>query len=400
VDFQTIDREEDFEALCHQVATAPFVGLDTEFISENSYRPELCLIQVAVGEGEGEERLAVVDPLALPTVEPFWRAVLEREGATVIHGGREEVLFAWRATGQVPPSLVDLQVAAALSGYGYPLGYGPLVQQVLGRKVASGEARTDWRRRPLSQQQLSYAVDDVRHLAAAYGQLRQHLETRQRAPWLAEEMAAWTAEVVAGETASRWRRTKGAGRLPRRALAVLKALWHWRDARAESLDRPPRRVLRDDLLVELARRGSGEPDRIRSIRGMERGDYQRLIPEMAGVIRKALETPPASWPAPFSQERESPRLKVLTQILSLALQAAAEDAGVAASLVGTLSDLRALIRHREGEPGCELPRLAQGWRAEVVGSTLEEVLDGRVALRIRDAQAGQPLAFESWPRES
>lgn len=398
VDFQTIEQQVDFEALCQRVATAPFVGLDTEFVSENSYRPVLCLIQVAVGDGVegGPDRLAVIDPLALPSVEPFWRAIRQRQGVTVIHGGREEVLFLHRAAGGIPPGLVDLQIAAALAGHGYPMGYGPLVSAVLGRSVASGEARTDWQRRPLTPRQLTYAVDDVRHLSAAYQRLTEQIRAAGREAWLKTEMEDWVAGILAGETSSRWRKTKGAGRLSRRNLAVLKALWQWRDAKAEATDRPPRRILRDDLLLELARRGSADPDRMRSIRGMERGDYQRLLPDLAAAVAKALAVPESAWPAAFPDERETPRMKVLTQVLNLGLQAACEEAGVAAALVGTLKDLRRLIRYRDEGATGDPPRLARGWRAELVGSTLEEVLAGRVALRVHDAAAAQPLAFEPW----
>ena len=398
VDFQQIEQQADFETFCRQVAAAPFVGLDTEFVSEHTYRPELCLIQVAVGSLEegGADHLAVLDPLALPSVAPFWQAIRERRGVTVIHGGREEVLFIHRAAGGVPPGLVDLQIVAALAGHGYPLGYGPLVSTVLGRSVASGEARTDWRRRPLTPRQLAYAVDDVRHLSAAYQRLWAHIDAAGRGAWLAAEMEDWVAGILVGETGSRWRKTKGAGRLSRRSLAVLKGLWQWRDAKAEASDRPPRRILRDDLLLELARRGSSDPDQLRSIRGMERGDYQRLLPAMAAAVAQALAEPESDWPAAFPDERETPRMKVLTQVLNLGLQAACEEAGVAAALVGTLKDLRRLIQYREAGATGNPPRLAGGWRAELVGSTLEEVLAGRVALRVHDSTAAQPLAFEPW----
>ncbi len=386
--YEHITTSGQFSEFVRRIAGSDTIAFDTEFVSEDTYRSDLCLIQVAAA---GE--LAVIDPLAVGDVKPFWEAVSTGTHETVVHSGREELVFCLNATGRRPMRLFDIQIAAGLVGYEYPAGYGALLSKVLGERPQKGETRTDWRRRPLSKQQLEYALDDVRFLPAMRDRLTEKLAAMGRLDWMQAEMKAWQDQVEAARAAERWRRVSGISGLSARSLAIVRELWRWRDAEAARRDSPVRRVLRDDLIVELAKRRSADSKQIRAVRGMERGDLQRLMPRIAQHIATALELPESELPR--SEKRETPnQLNLLGQFLSAALTSICRSAQVAPSIVGTASDVRDLIAYRLGYGGEELPALAQGWRAEVVGQLIDDLLSGRKSIRVADPNSDHPLVFE------
>ncbi|NLE38554.1 MAG: ribonuclease D, partial [Pirellulaceae bacterium] len=223
---------------CRHLADSSLVGLDTEFVSEYSYRPRLCLAQVVDDRG----RMAMIDSMAVEDLTPFWEIVATAGREIVVHAGRGELEFCLRATGRLPEKVFDVQIAAGLAGIEYPANYGTLISQVLGEKPNKHETRTDWRRRPLSSRQIEYAMDDVRHLRPLRDAIAGRLESLNRLEWLREEMARWLDEVHRSLTHQRWRRVSGNSGLDRRALAVLRELWQWREEEAERRDKPVRHV--------------------------------------------------------------------------------------------------------------------------------------------------------------
>lgn len=386
--YQHITSSGQFSEFVGQLAGVDTIAFDTEFVSEDTYRSDLCLIQVAAAG-----QLAVIDPLAVGDVAPFWEAISTGHHETIVHSGREELVFCLNATGRRPTRLFDIQIAAGLIGYEYPAGYGALLAKVLGERPQKGETRTDWRRRPLSRQQIEYALDDVRYLPAMRDRLTERLQAMGRLDWMQAEMAAWQNEVDTARSAERWRRVSGTNGLSARSLAIVRELWRWRDAEAARRDSPVRRVLRDDLIVELAKRRSADPRQIRAVRGMERGDLQRLLPKIADHIATALELPEEELPR--TERRETPnQLNLLGQFLSSALTSICRSAEIAPSIVGTASDVRDLIAFRLGYGDAEPPVLARGWRAEVVGQLIDDLLAGRKSIRVADPKSDHPLVFE------
>jgi len=375
-------------ALADQLADADTIAFDTEFVSEDTYRSELCLIQIAAGD-----RLSVVDPLAVTDTAPFWERLAAEGHETVVHAGREELCFSLSIIGRRPARLFDVQIAAGLVGYEYPAGYGSLLNKLLGESPKKGETRTDWRRRPLSHHQIDYALDDVRYLVALRDRLRDQLEKLGRNAWMDAEMAAWQDDVEASRTREKWRRVSGINGLSARSLAIVRELWRWRETEAERRDLPVRRVLRDDLIVELARRQTADLKRISAVRGLERGDLKRHMPEIARHIDIALQLPDSGVPQ-FERREVPQQLNVLGQFLATALTSICRGARLAPSLVGTASDVRDLIAFRLGYNVDEPPLLATGWRAEVVGQQLDDLLFGRTSIRIVDPKSDEPLAFE------
>jgi ribonuclease D len=208
------------------------------------------------------------------------------------------------------------------------------------------------------------------------------------------EMAAWQDDVEASRTREKWRRVSGINGLSARSLAIVRELWRWREKEAERRDLPVRRVLRDDLIVELARRQTADAKRIQAVRGLERGDLKRLLPEIARHIDMALHSPEGDYPQ-FERREVPQQINVLGQFLATALTSICRAARLAPSLVGSASDVRDLIAFRLGYGPDEPPQLARGWRAEVVGQQLDDLLAGRTSIRIIDPESEEPLAFET-----
>ncbi|MEX2139891.1 MAG: HRDC domain-containing protein [Pirellulales bacterium] len=378
---------------CSELRDAEAIAFDTEFVSEHTYRSELCLVQVAA-----QGRLAVIDPLAIGDLAPFWQTVVADGHETIVHAGREELVFCLDATGRRPARLFDVQLAAGLVGYEYPAGYGSLLARLVGQQLHKGETRTDWRRRPLSRQQIDYALDDVRHLEAMRDKLYARLQQLGRLKWLEAEMQTWQDDVDAYRTRERWRRVSGIAGLSNRSLAIVRALWRWREDEAERRDLPPRRVLRDDLIIELAKRRSADIKQISAVRGLDRGDLQRILPKLGEAIDSALNLPESDLPR--TERRETPnQINMLGQFLSSALTSICRTAEIAPSLVGTASDVRDLVAYRLGFDVGGTPILAEGWRAEVVGHLIEDLLAGKTSIRIANPLSDEPLVFEPRGRD-
>lgn len=388
---QSITSPAHLAALCSRLATADRIGIDTEFVSEDTYQPELCLVQVAT-----RDELAVIDPYKAGDLTPFWRTLADGQHATIVHAAREELNFALSACNRPPANLFDTQLAAGFCSAEYPSSYGAVVTRFLNARPAKGEQRTDWRRRPLSPEQIEYALEDVRYLLPLHDTLNDRLARLNRLHWLREEMNRWLADMHDARQRPRWRRVSGLGNLPPRSLAIVREIWLWRRAEAEKRNIPPRRVLRDDLIVELARRKSDDPERIRDIRGMHRGMKRETLMGLVKSIQCGL-TAPLGDIENRARESMPGQLNLLGQFLSPALSSICRSANVATSLAGTATDVRDLIAYRLGyghPDDSQPPILATGWRAELVGHLIEELLAGKKSIRIENPLSEHPLAFE------
>jgi ribonuclease D len=392
VSHEKITSADQLAALCGRLARADCIGIDTEFVSEDTYRPELCLIQIVASD-----ILAVVDPYRVGDLTAFWEMLARGNHVTIVHAAREELNFALSACGRPPANLFDTQLAAGFCSAEYPSSYGSVVSRFLNARPAKGEQRTDWRRRPLTPEQIDYALEDVRYLLPLHETLRLKLSKLNRLGWLAEEMDRWLKDILDARERPRWRRVSGLGNLSPRSLAIVRELWMWRRDQAERRDVPPKRILRDDLVIELAKRKSDSVESIRAIRGMHRGMKPELLAQLAACVRRGLEA------SLKDIERERPeampsQLNLLGQFLSPALSSICRNANVATSLAGTATDVRDFIAYRLGFAGSEdqdPPLLATGWRAELIGRLIEDLLAGRKSIRIEDPLSEHPLSFDS-----
>jgi ribonuclease D len=392
VSHETINSPAKLAELCDRLRRVDRIGIDTEFVSEDTYRPELCLIQLAT-----KDDLVVVDPYQAGDLLPFWKTIAEGDQITIVHAAREELNFALNACKRPPANLFDTQLAAGFCSSEYPASYGSVVTRFLNARPEKGEQRTDWRRRPLSEEQIDYALEDVRYLLPLHDTMQRKLKKLNRLDWLAEEMTRWLADVNDSRDRPRWRRVAGLGNMAPRNLAIVRELWMWRRREAERRDVPPRRVLRDDLIIELAKRKSDNIERIQAVRGMHRGMKPQMLAELAACVHRGME---ASLDDIEREPRESmpPQLNLLGQFLSPALSSICRSANVATSLAGTATDVRDLIAYRLDFAGADVnepPLLAIGWRADLVGHLIEELLSGKKSIRIENPLSEHPLAFDS-----
>lgn len=390
--YDLVTTESQLGTLVDRLAAHSHVAFDTEFVSEHTYRSQLCLIQVAA-----PDTLAVIDTLKVQELDPFWRLLTEPGRTTVVHAGREEMGFILQAIKARPSSLFDVQVAAGLVDHDYPAGYASIVRRFLNLPTNKGETRTDWRQRPLTPAQLEYALDDVRHLEKLWRKLEDKLTSSGRTAWMQDEMQSWQDEVEESFIRKRWRRVSGLSGLSRRELAMARELWHWRDSVAESRDMPPKRVLRDDLLVELCKRKSADERQISAIRGMQRSDLRHILPGLSEAIQRGLDLPDEECPGGEKHRAPPPQLAVLGQFLATAVAGVCRQMHLAPALVGTSSDMRDLLAYKLGYWDADderVPLLASGWRADVVGSLVDDLLSGKASLRIGDVRSNDPLVID------
>jgi ribonuclease D len=384
---QIVTRPEELAECCAFLESCPAIGFDTEFVGEDTYTPRLCLVQVAT-----EERLFLLDPLCVGPLDAFWKLVIDPGRVVVVHAGREEVRLCRLWTGKSPPGLFDLQLAAGLTGLPYPLGHGPLVQQVLGVQLAKGETLTEWRDRPLTPNQIRYAFDDVRHLLPAWRRLSARLEKLGRADWAREEFHTLAANVAPGEAAAeKWRKLRGLGSLDRRRLAVVRALYKWREEVAAQTNRPTRAIVRDDLIVEIARRNPTRARDLQVVRGLPRRDLEAIF----RTVKEAHDLSMDQWPPLAEREQDPPQVALVASLLMAVLGDLCARLRLAPNLVASGNDLKLLVRARlQDGPSPEASRLTQGWRAIHVLPDLQAVLEGRRLLRVADVGAEAPFAYQ------
>lgn len=385
-----ITSQSEFESLCREIRAAGTVAFDTEFVSESYYRPRLCLLQFGVGR----ETFAV-DPFAVESLSPWWDIMVDQETTVIVHGGREEIRFCQFATQQRPQRLVDVQVAEGLRSRGFPISYTNLVSRVLGRNVQHGkETRTDWQQRPLSDQQLRYALEDVKHLCEVWNIQYASLSKQGRLDWALTEFERFIDTVLAEEDREGWLRLPGFGKLNRREMVIARELFRWRLEEAARTNRPQRRILRDDLLIELARRQPRSVHDLNMTRDMNRRDYQQHAEALVDIVKRAQEISDAELPTRSNGPQHPAHDEVLARILGLALANRCQELGLSMSLVATGADLKEFIRwHVFDKRRGETPKLMTGWRAEVCGQVLSDVLDGKISLRVDDPTSEYPLAF-------
>jgi ribonuclease D len=382
-----VSQPQELAACCQYLASCPQFGFDTEFVGEETYHPRLCLIQVAT-----PEKLFLIDPLTVGTLDAFWNVVVDPAHRVMVHAGREEVRLCHLWSGRTPGNLFDLQIAAGLVGLAYPLSHGSLVSQVLGIQLAKGETLTEWRDRPLTQQQIRYAFDDVRYLLPVGQELAMRLERLDRWEWAREEFTRLAAQAAPEEPdMDRWRRLRGLGMLDRRRLAFVRELYRWRNETAARNNRPPRAIVRDDLLVEIARRTPVRERDLAVIRGLP----HRHLAAIMEVVNRVCALPEEDCPTVAEREQDPPQVPLLTSVLTAVLGDFCAKNQLAASLVGSSQDVKLLVRSRlQGEALPATSLLCQGWRSRHVLPQALAVLEGRRTVRVADIRAEAPLLVE------
>jgi ribonuclease D len=371
-------------ALAERAAAQGRIAIDTEFVSERRYQALLCLAQVAVPDPSAPDgvRTDVVDPLAdaPPDPAPLARVLADPDVEVVVHAGRQDIAILRRVWSTEVRGVFDTQLAAGFLGFGNQEGYESLVRKVLGVRLKGSEGFTKWDRRPLTAQQLEYAADDARLLLALGEEIERRLRQRGRFEWAREECLALEASTDERVPERIYERLPRLGRLNERGRAVARELVEWREHVAGSMDRPASYVLPDQALIELARRAPRDRDGLEHIRGLPAQTLHRRGDKLLEAIERGRRREPPPPPAqPPSRDTADAPLVSLAQ--ALVRQRSMEE-GVAVELIATQAELAALVSAlRRGEYGDRI-RVTQGWRRELVGEELAELIAGRRALSV------------------
>ncbi len=375
-----ITKSDDLKALVDRLSKQPFVAVDTEFMRENTYWPDLCLIQVA-----SSEEAAAIDPKAegidlKPLLELF---VADEDVLKVFHAGGQDLEIIHNLTGKVPHPLFDTQIAAMALGHGEQIGYSNLIESLLGHSLDKGARFTDWSRRPLDKRQIDYAIADVTHLATVFPRMVEKLKKSGRGAWLDEEMERLAdASTFAFPPGDAWKRLKLPSRNPA-VLGRLKAVAAWRETEARSKNLPRGRIIKDDTLTEIVLHPPKTQDDLGRIRGLSAGWKTN---DIGGRLIAAIE---AAKPLEGSElpDRE-PRRPGLTKdaalvsdLLKLLLKIRAKETGVAARLIARSDDLEALAAGVRKNLN-----ILQGWRYEQFGKDALDLVEGRLAFAIENGK--------------
>lgn len=373
-----ITTQDALDAACDRFSRAEFLTVDTEFLRESTYYSKLCLIQVA-----SDDEAVAIDPLSDDIdLDPFFDLMADTKILKVMHACRQDVEIFFDATEEIPAPLFDTQIAAMVCGFGESVGYETLVNKIVGTSIDKSTRYTDWSQRPLTDQQIQYALSDVTHLRTIYRRLSKDLEKSGRAGWLAEEMAVCTApDTYRIDPYRQWEKLKARTNKPR-MLGVLREIAAWRELNAQERDMPRRRVLKDEVLLELAAKPPQSADQMERMRTIPNGFARsRAGKSLLEAIKRALALPDEDMPV---VERAKPRAQTppIADLLKVLLKLKCQGAGVATKLVANAADIEAW----SADPKRYNPAFMEGWRKSLFGDDALKLMQGDLALASNNGQ--------------
>src|ERR1700742_5273646 len=374
-----VETNEALAAFVAELAHAPYLALDTEFLRDQTYYPKLCLIQVAAPGTEG-----IIDPLA-PGLDlsPFYELLKRPDIVKVLHASRQDIEIFYLQGGVLPQPLFDTQIAAMVCGFGDAASYETLARRVAHVEIDKSARFTDWSHRPLSKRQLEYAMADVTHLRVIYEWLNARLEKTGRSAWVAEEVAASQDPALYKlDPEQAWKRLK-----PRttnkRFLAVLAALAAWREREAQARDIPRGRVLKDEALTEIAAHPPETPDAMDRIRAVPKGfGNSRLGKSLMEAVEQGRGATPPDGAAQAPHRRKREPSAAVIDLLKTLLRLKAEEAHVAPRLIANAEDIEKLAAYEDDEIAA-----LHGWRAEVFGNDAKALRKGDLAIALENGEA-------------
>jgi ribonuclease D len=368
--------------ICARMAQHPFVTVDTEFLRESTYYPLLCVAQMATAD-----EAVVIDALAEGIdLSPFFDLMADEKVCKVFHAARQDIEIVWNMAGKIPHPIFDTQVAAMVLGYGDSISYDQLVQRITGDLLDKSNRFTDWTRRPLTDAQVTYALSDVTHLRDVYLKLAADLDKRGRATWVEAEMEVLTSpETYRGDPERAWQRLKTRVRKPK-DLAVLIEVAAWREREAQARDVPRSRVLKDDVVGEIAIQHPTSIEKLGHLRSLPKGfERSRWGVDIIEAVKRGLERDPKSLPR-LERGRAAPTGGATVELLKVLLRMTSERHGVAAKVIATVDELEEIAANDEAD----VPAL-KGWRRELFGDKALALKHGQLALAI---EKGRVVAVE------
>lgn len=367
-----VDTPEALNQLVAQLQGSAWIAIDTEFVREKTYTAQLGLIQLA-----NETVIACVDPITIEDLSPLMDLLYDPNIVKIIHSGRQDLEIFHDLYQKIPPAMFDTQIAAALMGFGDQVGYGKLVEGLCGVTLEKSHARTDWIKRPLSRAQLIYAMDDVRYLGEVYRKQLASLEAEGRASWLENDFATLSdPKLYQLDWDKLWKRVKGSNSVKGKQLAILQSLAVWREKKAQSSNRPRRWIIKDEVMLDLARRAPSSSDQMSDIRGLEASTIQRHGDAIVAAIQEGLAMPKEQWPQQTKWQKLTPAQESTVDVLmAIAKNKGAEHSISTASLTSR-KEIEALVA------GDKELSILKGWRYSLVGCWLEKALAGKLTIKV------------------
>ena len=368
-----ISTTDDLAAVCGRMAKHPFVTVDTEFLRETTYYPLLCVAQMA-----SPEEAVVVDALATGLdLSPLFALMASESVTKVFHAERQDIEIVWNMAKTIPHPIVDTQVAAMVLGYGDSISYDQLVQRITGDTLDKSHRFTDWTRRPLSDAQIAYALSDVTHLRDVYLKLATDLEKRGRSNWVEAEMEVLTSpETYRADPDRAWERLKSRVRKPKE-LAVLMEVAAWREREAQTRDVPRGRVIKDDVIGDIAVQAPTSIERLGHLRSLPKGfERSRWGEQIIEAVKRGIARDPKTLPR-LDRFRPAANGTATVELLKVLLRMTAERHGVAAKVIATVDDLDRIA----ADDAADVPAL-KGWRRDLFGERALALKQGRLALAV------------------
>ena len=373
-DYLYIDNNEALAQFCAELGQAHYCAIDTEFIRESTYYAELALIQIGSGE-----HFACIDPLTISDFTPFAELLAKPDLLKLFHSCSQDLEILYQKFGAVPAPVFDTQLAAAVLGYNHQISYADLVQQVCAVTLEKKHTRANWMRRPLSQDELDYAMDDVRYLLTVYEHLGEQLKTSRRDSWMEKDLRALTAsEKYEVDLSQVWRRLKGVQKLKGEKLKIAADLCRWREELAQRQNRPRRWIVKDDTLIEIARQKPASEADLSSIPELQEKTIRRHGAELLAIVAHVAHTDPSEWPQHDKVNNLDKQQLALGDCLMALCRVLADENDIALATLVVRKDIDNLILNSKSS------RLTQGWRFAMAGEKLLEFIHGQSAISFAD----------------
>jgi ribonuclease D len=373
-DYLYIDNDEALAQFCVELGQARYCAIDTEFIRESTYYAELALIQIGSGE-----HFACIDPLAISDFTPFAELLAKPDLLKLFHSCSQDLEILYQKFGAVPTPVFDTQLAAAVLGYNHQISYADLVQQVCAVTLEKKHTRANWMRRPLSQDELDYAMDDVRYLLTVYEHISEQLQTSRRDSWMEKDLRALTDPAKYEVDMSQvWKRLKGVQKLKGDKLQIAIDLCRWREEQAQRQNRPRRWIVKDDTLIEIARQRPANEADFSSIPELQSKTIRRHGAELLAIVANAADMDPADWPQHDKVNTLDKQQLALGDCLMALCRVIADENDIALATLVVRKDIDNLILNSKSS------RLTQGWRFTMAGEKLLEFIHGQSAISVAD----------------
>ncbi len=379
--YQVITTTDDLLIYIKSIQHCQWLALDTEFIRERTYYPKLCLVQIAAHNEDGELQLACIDPLEIDDISALLELLNNRNIIKILHAAHQDLEIFNYLSGEVPQPIFDTQPAASVLGYGDHMGYARLMQQVLKVDLDKSQSRTNWANRPLKQAQLDYAIDDVRYLAQAYPIIRDKLISLGRLDWLDHDFTHFTnPELYAINAMTRWKKVKGLQVLKRQQLAILRELAAWREHLAERKNLPRKWMIKDEILIDLARQQPKDLQMIADMRGINATRTKKYHKVWLTCIKNGLSLTESECPEINYRKKPTPTQDKVIDVLMTALSIRAQELDITPAVVTTRKKVASMVLENR-------KTLSNDWRGALVNDLFEDILNGSQVLMVQEGKA-------------